>query len=346
MSLFRQLFLNARFDELVFTPPQGLSHGHIFFDYPCDVQPYHANYVHAMYDRRVVKLKNFESRARGPYYIFTETGRNKLLPDFVSFVISEQQPDNRIATKVGCLDDAFKHVIMLEVQMAKNQGRPDAQLGEELPEQPLVKSKRSEDAQPVVNNKDLVCPAVDISPVRLADPNEVLVDRFLNGTWVSVGVGNKSFSAIYMAGSDPLRVAGRPGFDLNTRRNLFTEFCQDLSDAGNPPIWINFTKFRAERHLILDVSRLPGTDQTFGPFNDIYLAIQWLTKNMNEGGNIVEPENQPEPISIEDKWNLGKETYTKAEVIELMGMMKAEMVESTGQLFDRMLGRINTDKRS
>lgn len=344
MTIHRRMFLNGKFDELIFTPPQGRKNGSIFFDYPYDVIPYSAVHEHAMYTRRVAKLENFEAKVGGPFHLYSDEHRGEILPDFVSFIITPEVLDKLRIHTADTLDDMFKFIIEQHIKLA-----------EIAVEQRVDKNKLWEGANKValeakakvllakpLDTTIRVKPATPIPlPVRRND--EVNISRFLNGAWLNVGKSDDSMYFIYMAGSDPLRVSGRPGFDLEVTISFFKEF---ILEAGNvDTFYVNMTNFKSERHLSISTKKLPGSDDEYGPFNTVGDAITFVIENMNEGGKIITGGDKPKSLAIEDKWNLGKETYTKAEVIEIMEMMKAEMMESTGQLFDRMLGRIVTNKK-
>lgn len=349
MTIHRKIFLNGKFDELIFTPPQGRRNGSIFFDYPCDVMPYSGDHEHAMYARRVAKLNTFEAKVRGPYHLYSEDHRSQILPDFVSFVITPEVTDMKLLHTADTLDEMFKFIINQHIKPVTTMGEYND-----------IKNKLWEGANKVAleaRAKALIDKPLDttvrIKPARTiplpvltvkAVPEiDVNISRFLNGAWLNVGKSDNSMYFIYMAGSDPLRVSGRPGFDIDTTTDLFKEFIRGAESIDT--FYVHMTHFKSERHLGISTKLLPGSDDDYGPFKTVGEAITFVIDNMNEGGRIVTGENKPATLVIEDKWNLGKETYTKAEVIEIMEMMKAEMMESTGQLFDRMLGRITTNKK-
>lgn len=349
MTIHRKMFLNGKFDELIFTPPQGRKNGSIFFDYPCDVMPYSAVHEHAMYPRRVAKLENFEAKVAGPFHLYSDDHRSEILPDFVSFIITPEVIDKLRIHTADTLDDMFKFIIEQHVKLAETamqhtetknklwEGANKIALevkAKALIAKPLDTTRRVKPATPIP------LPVLTIEAVPDVDVN---ITRFLNGGWLNVSKGRWSMNFIYMAGSDPLRVSGRPGFNLDVTTNFFKEFIEEM--AGVPVFYVQMTHFKSERHLSICGKKLPGSDEDYGPFKTVGEAITFVIENMNEGGKIITGENKPKSLAIEDKWNLGKETYTKAEVIEIMEMMKAEMMESTGQLFDRMLGRITTNKK-
>lgn len=171
------------------------------------------------------------------------------------------------------------------------------------------------------------------------------VDRLVNGLWLSVMMGRSKVCFRWSKGIDPVSAGGMKTNDYRRRMNAMgylEPWCDDpftlqVLDNGK-----SFDLFFHSTALIGEV--LPGETREFP---NLYQAVCFVLDNMSQAGTLSlnQDKEQNGIDTYLNCWGLGKETYTRDEVKEIIGMIKSELVKSTESHLDRMLGRIDQDVR-
>lgn len=76
-------------------------------------------------------------------------------------------------------------------------------------------------------------------------------------------------------------------------------------------------------------------------FKTLFETLCYIRDNYSPTGKVLSSKKEPVPEVNIPKWTLHKDTYTNQEVVLLLEEFKQEMLESTNQLFNRFINRIN-----
>lgn len=170
------------------------------------------------------------------------------------------------------------------------------------------------------------------------------IARLLNGGWGSMTGGENGIYFSYSRGTDPIRTAGMKNKEHPARIELFSTF---IKNRHNPHVLTLGSINPQGKFILISPNGMEQTSDGYERifFSDLHELVKYILENMSQGGNVIPPSEQTSVLNIASSWNLGKDTYTREEVIDIMTEMKREMVVSTGQLFDRMLGRLAATKQ-
>ncbi|QEP52287.1 hypothetical protein D9_0080 [Aeromonas phage D9] len=169
-------------------------------------------------------------------------------------------------------------------------------------------------------------------------------ERVMNGAFDEIIFYDKiEGPRIYMDwdfGQNPITVSGKES-DMKVPR---LERLAKILEWEDKTSWVlTFTNGEWPSCSIESVDRRVTKDPDWElPFDTVEECLLHIHEHMGEKG-LVYRSKQEMPLdltSVVKPWDLSKETYTNEEVRILMEMMKAEFVETTNQLFDRMLGRL------
>lgn len=181
-----------------------------------------------------------------------------------------------------------------------------------------------------------------------------MLTRFANGGFTNVFFTSGGILLTWDKGINPLEVSGSPSSHSSGRFNSL----QSLVDKEYIEFDIGETlTFRflviyvsSEKELVIKylfkVSNIDITScvdyKTNYVSKDLFSALNVIRNSLTPTGVIdFETVQVKDPIVELPKWSLHKETYTNQEVQELLEEFKKEMVETTNQLFNRFINRIN-----
>lgn len=167
------------------------------------------------------------------------------------------------------------------------------------------------------------------------------IRRVANGGYTDVKYDRHAIMFIWTPGHNPLEVAGREASStrvnetmLNTLANL------------NEPMKLVCDEDNRGRYMIIcsDSYQVPSKDTNLPSvtqFENLLELLKYVRKNMSSTGRIVHTfgEEKPQEVYI-NPWGLYKESYSNAEVVEILNNFKAELIESIGQLSNRLVDRI------
>lgn len=181
-----------------------------------------------------------------------------------------------------------------------------------------------------------------------------MLTRFANGTFTNVFFTPGGVLLTWDKGVNPLEAAGTPSpWSFNRLCSLQTLVDKEYIEFG-------FGETLTYRFLVIYVSREKDlvTKYLFKASNikiiecvdyksnymakDLFTALEVIRNNFTPTGIIdFETVQVKEPIAELPNWSLHKETYTNQEVQELLEEFRKEVTETTNQLFNRFINRIN-----
>lgn len=181
--------------------------------------------------------------------------------------------------------------------------------------------------------------------------------RFANGGFTNVITLHGGVLFIWDKNINPLEVGGVQHKGTNVRfdalaslnnsehnergLSLFlgeTETKNYFIIVSNIDIINNLAFLRKRLEGIAGVSKIGEESKGF---KTLFETLSYIRDNYSPTGKVVilkENHNQDVVVS---KWTLHKDTYTNQEVVLLLEEFKQEMLESTNQLFNRFINRIN-----
>lgn len=168
------------------------------------------------------------------------------------------------------------------------------------------------------------------------------IRRVANGGYTEVNYDRHAIRFTWTPGHNPLEVAGREA--SSTRVN---EAVLNTLDGLNEPIKLLHGQDQRGNFMVFCVVSRPIDFKsqyvtTVATFSTLLELLQYVRKYMSPTGTIGQPDpnKEQEQTVYVNNWGLYKESYSNAEVVEILNNFKAELIESIGQLSNRLVNRI------
>ncbi len=181
-----------------------------------------------------------------------------------------------------------------------------------------------------------------------------MLTRFANGAFTNVFSTAGGILLTWDKGINPLEASGRPSAQSGSRLSaLKTLVDKEYIEFGFGEtltyrflvVYLASKKDLVTKYLFQasNIKIIECVDYKSNYMSkDLYTALNVVRNSFTPTGAIdFETTQVKETIVDIPKWSLHKETYTNQEVQELLEEFKKEMNETTIQLFNRFINRIN-----
>lgn len=180
------------------------------------------------------------------------------------------------------------------------------------------------------------------------------IQRVANGSYTGTKRHKDGIIFIWEQGTNPLETSGSEGpYTLPNRAAL-----ENIANRDKERYALIFGKLENNKFMIICLeSQYSGVLQfaswsTKLPFKKLESSyrtktfsallplLQFVRENMSPTGDILFDNDGPKISTEPNPWSMHKETYTNAEVQEIIEHFRNEMLETINQLTKRLLDRI------